>query len=47
LREQLAPAATIKPFTNTEAKRAFGPDPEGDALAARLAKRRRPEPQEE
>jgi hypothetical protein len=47
LREQLAPTATIKPFTKAEARRAFGPDPEGDDLAARLARRRRPEPQEE
>jgi len=44
LREQLAAIATVKPFTPAEAKRAFGPDPEGDALAARLARRRRPEP---
>lgn len=44
LREQLAPALTLKPFTAAEAKRAFGPDAEGDALAARLARRRRPEP---
>jgi hypothetical protein len=47
LREQLAPTAAIKPFTKTEAKRAFGSDPEGDDLAARLARRRRDEPQEE
>jgi hypothetical protein len=47
LREQLASAATIKPFTKAEAKRAFGPEPEEDSLAARLANRRRPEPEEE
>lgn len=44
LREQLTPPATLKPFTKAEAARAFGPDPDGDALAARLARRRRPEP---
>ena len=42
LREQLAPPATVKPFTRAEAKRAFVRDPEGDALAARLAGRSRP-----
>jgi hypothetical protein len=47
LREQLALAPTIRPFTKAEAERAFSPDPEGDDLAARLAGRRRPEPQEE
>jgi hypothetical protein len=47
LRAQLAPATTLKPFTRAEAKRAFAPDPQGDALAARLARRRRPEPQED
>jgi len=45
--EQLAPAIALKPFTPVEAKRAFGPDPEGDALAARLAHRRRPEPRDD
>jgi hypothetical protein len=44
LREQLAPGTTLRPFTKTEAQQAFGPDPEADALAARLARRSRPEP---
>lgn len=47
LREQLAPSVALKPFTKAEAKRAFGPDPEGDAVAARLAGRRRPEPEDD
>jgi len=47
LRRQLAPRAAVKPFTQAEAKRAFGPDPEGDAIAARLACRRRPEPSDD
>ena len=47
LREQLAPAATLKSFTPSEAKRAFGPDSDGDALAARLARRPRPEPRDD
>ena len=47
LREQLAPAIALKPFTQAEARRAFGPHPEADALAARLARRRRPEPRNE
>lgn len=44
LRETLAPATMMKPFSRAEARRAFGPDPEADAVAARLARRRRPEP---
>ena len=47
LRKQLAPTAVVRPFTRAEARRAFGPDPEGDALAARLAHRRRPEPRDD
>jgi len=44
LRRQLAPVTALKPFTHAEAQRAFGPDPDGDTLAARLARRPRPEP---
>jgi len=47
LRQQLAPVTPLKPFTKAEAKRAFEPDAEGDVLAARLARRRRPEPRDD
>lgn len=47
LREQLAPTSPLKPFTPAEARRAFTTDPEADPTATRLARRRRPEPQED
>ena len=40
LREQLAPARKLKPFTKEECRECWGePDPEFDALAADMARR--------
>jgi hypothetical protein len=44
LREQLAPQTGLKPFTKEEAAKAFGPDPEFDALYAAMVKRGHQEP---
>jgi len=44
--EQLAPEEKPKPFTKEEARRAFAPDAEWDALAAAMCKVPPPIPEE-
>lgn len=38
LREKLARSQSLKPFSAVEAREAFAPDPEWDALAAAMAR---------